>query len=118
MIQPDKKPDPKFGMAMGASRGMRGGSSGEAVQRGYREGIPSKPKIDASKLPDNGLGPASSAYRGAIAGYSKKAVPYMDEVEKTHNKKEEKGEINPNKKGGHKIKPEAIKAYLLAKGKR
>lgn len=109
MINDNDKPEPKFGMAMGASRGMRGGTVGEAVQRGYREGQHSKPKIDPSKLPDNGLGPASSAYRGAIEGYSKKAVPYKTGGE----------EKKPAPKGGtNKIKPEAYKAYILAKGKK
>lgn len=82
MIQPkDPKKDPQFGMAMGASRGMRGGTSGEAVQRGYREGIPGKP----NRKPE------------PVGGEKKK--PY------------------PEKTGGNKIKPEAYKAYILARGK-
>ena len=77
MIQPkDPKPEPKFGMAVGASRGMRGGTVGEAVNRGYREGIPSN-KTDGDKK-----------------------KPY------------------PEKTGGNKIKPEAIKAYILNRGKK
>lgn len=80
MINPnDGKRDPKapkiYGMAIGASRGMRGGTAGEAVQRGYREGIPGKPRTDQDKKPSP-------------------------------------------KGGANKIKPEAYKAYILAKGKR
>lgn len=54
-IEPTKpKPDPKYGMAIGASRGFRGGTAGEAVNRGVREGGTKKP------LPVGKKGPALS----------------------------------------------------------
>jgi hypothetical protein len=81
MINPnDGKRDPKapktYGMAIGASRGMRAGTAGEAVNTGFREGIGQKP------------------------------TPVGDD----RNKKK------PTDKS--KIKPEAYKAYILARGKR
>jgi hypothetical protein len=115
MINPnDGKRDPKapktYGMAIGASRGMRAGTAGEAVNTGFREGIGQKPvpKIDRSKLPSNGNGAAVGAYTGAIEGYSKKATP----VKTGDNKKK------PPLDKSDKIKPEAYKAYILARGKR
>lgn len=54
-IQPAKpKPDPVYGPAIGASRGMRGGTAGEAVNRGFREGIQFKTSdADKKKTPPN-----------------------------------------------------------------
>lgn len=104
MINPnDGKRDPKapkaYGMAIGASRGMRGGTVGEAVQRGYREGQHNVPK---------GLATEAGAYKGAIEGYSEKAIPYKTGGEKK----------KPSPDKSNKIKPEAYKAYILARGKK
>jgi hypothetical protein len=107
MINPnDGKRDPKapkaYGMAIGASRGKRGATAGEAVNRGFREGINQKPK---------GPGAAKGAYKGAIEGYSKKAIPYNPDKTDGDKKK-------PPLDKSDKIGPEAYKAYILAKGKK